>query len=125
MIETTMNPDIKKQWVDALRSGEYRQGHSSLRPLDGSYCCLGVLCDIYAKTTGKGKWEYRDEDWTCALFHADDTSQDCYPPPSVMHWAGIEDVPDDADIVINKLIDMNDDDQASFNRISNYIERTL
>lgn len=41
-----MNPEIKAQWVAALRSGTYPQGQSVLRSLDGRYCCLGVLCDL-------------------------------------------------------------------------------
>lgn len=46
-----MNADIKAKWVAALRSGEYKQGHEHLR-VDDSYCCLGVLCDLYAITHG-------------------------------------------------------------------------
>jgi len=52
-----MNPEIKAQWVAALRSGEYEQSHLALRSKDSSgevsYCCLGVLCEI----SGLGEWE--------------------------------------------------------------------
>lgn len=41
-----MNPTLKKQWIEALRSGKYRQGRGSLRSESGEYCCLGVLCDL-------------------------------------------------------------------------------
>jgi hypothetical protein len=40
-----MKKEIKKRWVDALRSGEFRQGRRYLKR-DGKYCCLGVLCEI-------------------------------------------------------------------------------
>lgn len=40
-------------WVAALESGEYKQGRCKLRGLDGGFCCLGVLCDLHAKATGK------------------------------------------------------------------------
>ncbi len=43
-----MNPEVKKSWVDALRSGDYEQGRGGLR-IDDDYCCLGVLCDLFAK----------------------------------------------------------------------------
>ena len=43
-----MNKEVKKKWVDALRSGEYAQGRSSLRDHD-EYCCLGVLCELAVK----------------------------------------------------------------------------
>ena len=41
-----MKADIKTRWVEALRSGHYKQGKGQLRPTSDSYCCLGVLCDI-------------------------------------------------------------------------------
>lgn len=44
----------RAKWVAALRSGEYKQGVDKLcNPLNCSYCCLGVLCDVYEKDTGK------------------------------------------------------------------------
>lgn len=46
-----MNSLIKKQWVEALRSGEYRQSSASLKSLTG-FCCLGVLEDCVLSQTG-------------------------------------------------------------------------
>jgi hypothetical protein len=43
-----MNSQIKQQWVAALRSGKYSQDTGVLRSTQG-YCCLGVLCDLYAQ----------------------------------------------------------------------------
>ena len=49
-----MNKNVKRLWLEALRSGEYKQGRGLLR--DGNkYCCLGVLCDIYRQRVG-GSW---------------------------------------------------------------------
>lgn len=46
-----MNPDVKKVWVEALRSGEYRQGTGVLCVIDSKgvahHCCLGVLCELH------------------------------------------------------------------------------
>lgn len=40
-----LDADLKAKWIAALRSGEYKQGQSSL--FDGKgYCCLGVLATI-------------------------------------------------------------------------------
>ena len=48
-----MNPEIKAQWVAALRSGEYEQGKWALHYVDengnAQFCCLGVLCDLAVK----------------------------------------------------------------------------
>lgn len=40
-----MDAEIKKLWVEALRSKKYQQTRSSLREGD-CFCALGVLCDI-------------------------------------------------------------------------------
>lgn len=40
-----MDAQLKAKWVEALRSGKYRQGRSTLKH-SGSFCCLGVLCDV-------------------------------------------------------------------------------
>lgn len=48
-----MNPEIKKEWLEALRSGEYKQGNRCLflesKDGDKSFCCLGVLMDLMTK----------------------------------------------------------------------------
>jgi hypothetical protein len=44
----TMKPEVKAQWIAALRNGEYQQGQMSLSK-DGKFCCLGVLCDLAVK----------------------------------------------------------------------------
>ena len=41
-----MNKQLKAKWVQALRSGKYKQGQEHLRGIDNTFCCLGVLCDI-------------------------------------------------------------------------------
>ena len=42
----SINKELVRQWVDALRSGKYKQGRRALRNVDNEFCCLGVLCDI-------------------------------------------------------------------------------
>jgi hypothetical protein len=66
-----MDEQLKAKWVEALRSGKYRQADGRLRVKESSksysYCCLGVLC----RTMGAkwqdgypmiGKTRYEDED---------------------------------------------------------------
>lgn len=48
-----MDPEIRRKWVEALRSGKYEQGRNHLRTIDGRFCCLGVLADI----VDPGSWE--------------------------------------------------------------------
>lgn len=49
-----MNPEIKQEWIEALRSGDYKQTQEALKDQNG-YCCLGVLCDI-AVNQGIVQW---------------------------------------------------------------------
>lgn len=42
-----MDAKLKRKWLKALRSGEYRQGRGQLVTGDGkNFCCLGVLADV-------------------------------------------------------------------------------
>lgn len=48
-----MNPEWKAKWIEALRSGKFRQGRGDLCSDDGAMCCLGVLRHIHdPKDTG-------------------------------------------------------------------------
>ena len=44
-----MDPDVKRVWLEALRSGEYKQGTYTMCRVGSqgaySFCCLGVLAD--------------------------------------------------------------------------------
>jgi hypothetical protein len=51
-----MDKHIAERWVQAMRSGQYQQGTEALHPNGHSYCCLGVLCDLYRVEQGKGEW---------------------------------------------------------------------
>ena len=49
--------EYPKAWIEALRSGKYKQTRDFLRRGD-AYCCLGVYCDI----SGMGSWIMSDVD---------------------------------------------------------------
>lgn len=58
--DAVRNVDVSfEDWLGALRSGDYSQGHSALRwakgPADG-FCCLGVLCDLIEPSWGDAFW---------------------------------------------------------------------
>lgn len=48
-MEKIQNPEDKRLWVEALRSGKYAQGTEVLRSKDGKYCCLGVACVVLGR----------------------------------------------------------------------------
>lgn len=41
-----MDPTFKQLWLEALRSGKYKQGQGRLRDRNSRFCCLGVLSDV-------------------------------------------------------------------------------
>ena len=84
-----MKEQVKQIWIDALTGGEYRQTTGRLKN-KGAMCCLGVLCDLYAKETGKWEW-HKDEvgDW---FFISNNSGEELLLPPPVVKWSGIKNV---------------------------------
>lgn len=57
-----LDPKIKQMWIDALRSGAYKQGRSCLKNHNDQFCCLGVLADVYMKEIiGQENPQWTDE----------------------------------------------------------------
>lgn len=80
-----MNKEVKKLWIDALTSGEYKQGKEALRNTSDEYCCLGVLCDIYAKVKGEDLWKKKNE--SCEIYMFDKHVGTL--PHAVSEWAEV------------------------------------
>lgn len=45
-----MNPELKVKWIEALRSGNFKQARGKLTA-DGGMCCLGVLREVMAPSS--------------------------------------------------------------------------
>lgn len=134
-----MNQDIKTKWVNALRSGEYKQ--TSMKLCDGTaYCCLGVLGDLYAKSHNT-KWvAILDTDIDETVYTLLDS--EFLLPSAVMQWAVVDEDPlvkipnniiaalsgDREHLVINKqtyLSVLNDNVGLTFNELADLIEASL
>lgn len=107
-VRTKLKPEVKEKWLNALRSGEYEQTNGCLRDMGNEkipsgYCCLGVLCDVYIKDTGKGHWwnrntDPRPDEEGCKFdeyrfsLHSDNRQTQIDFPPSEVYseWAGVE-----------------------------------
>ena len=50
-------------WVEALRSGKYKQASGYLRRSEDSFCCLGVACDLYAQEHPEASWSEEGDVW--------------------------------------------------------------
>lgn len=82
-----MNPTVKAAWIAALRSGEYKQGYGKLRTnysTEKEYCCLGVLCDLYIKTSDEAYW------WDGSYFKSKNEIDSYTLPDCVLKWAELD-----------------------------------
>lgn len=132
MLKTKMNPEVKQKWIGALRSGKYEQGSEKLRSVSG-YCCLGVLCDLYAQEHNT-QWEFRGNEETNLqpqdYWYFGDQSE--FLPESVREWAElnlynpilrVED--DDEMFEVNEEVSTLNDEGYSFSTIADLIEAQL
>jgi hypothetical protein len=103
-----MDKKLKAKWVDALRSGKFKQGAGVLRDQAGGFCCLGVLCEV----VNPKLWVEGDYG---AWFHA---NEELMPDPSILQKARVD--YDDAE----RLASLNDNGK-SFEEIAAHIEANL
>lgn len=104
-----MNTGIKKKWVSALRSGEYKKTTRQLRHED-CFCALGVLCETIDakkwKDLGGGKrWEWDGHRGSV--------------PIVLRQEMGITEKDQEA------VFTMNDEYDCSFGEIADWIEENL
>ncbi len=101
-----MKPEIKKKWVQTLRSGKFQQGQGCLRQGD-KFCCLGVLCELHREET-HGEWKLGNYLGAVQL-----------PPDEVSNWSGLTSLDR-----IKTIAGMNDGG-VSFETIADQIEKFI
>ena len=97
-----MNAELKAKWVEALRSGRYKQGRGFLRNANDEFCCLGVLCDV----VDSSKWMHPAKD-------------------KAQFWDGLRlSVPDNIGLTFSQssYAGLNDIQMKSFNEIADFVE---
>lgn len=102
-----MNPEIKQKWVEALRSGRYKQGNNALliQAQGGArYCCMGVLCEIVDGIPPMGD----------AVFPTERTWKTCEMLPEVELM--------ELEAILSR---MNDEEGKTFPEIAQWIEENL
>lgn len=133
-----MNKDRIKLWVDALRSGDYKQTTETLANNHG-YCCLGVACEVFNKhnpgileITEKPKKEVHTIS-NCEKVKLYDGNHDILPS-IVSNWFGFNDFSHLNPLITFKLgnailrktinlSELNDQYKLDFNRIADIIEK--
>jgi hypothetical protein len=125
MNKPRVNRPAVAEWVTALRSGDYKQGHNQLgvQYADGraEYCCLGVACEIFTErlkldrtvSPSSGRIRYND-------------NGDVLPSAVMTHLGFTMSNPevwqDDQGFTVD-LAQLNDDLGMSFAGIADVIER--
>jgi hypothetical protein len=113
--------EVAKDWVKALRSGNYDQTTGKLTDGDGAYCCLGVLCDLYSDTHPDSFWQKSSEEYPF-FFPAPETEGDFESlPDEVRDWAKMKSMMGTIDDDGTSLASLNDDG-IPFEGIANAIE---
>lgn len=81
---------VQQAWVDALRSGNYKQGQAVLRDADGRSCCLGVACEMAVDagvlSDEHVKTKYSEDAEKTVVFY---DRAELYPPSTVVKWLGL------------------------------------
>ena len=128
-----MNADVKQKWVEALRSGKFKQGRCHLKweADDGMrHCCLGVLCELYVEVTDHAEW-VPDPNSLIKNQILDDHNGTL--PPDVQQWA---DLPindphllaqpyNKPDADYHFITELNDNLNYDFKQLAELIEKQL
>ena len=97
-------------WLDALRSGKYKQTRNYLKTIKG-YCCLGVLCAIE-----KMNWSLNNNNGYTYFISDGENASSLLPTSLKIKY--------DINIRMqNELVHLNDVLKLSFPEIADHIEK--
>lgn len=123
-----MKADIKALWVDALRSGLYKQGKYQLREQGDFYDPVGVLCELAvsagviapATFTPREKHAIPDRSWSGYKYVSNDPllreTGATGIPKDVAEWA-------DLSYYLGMRVSRMGDKGKKFSEIADYIEK--
>jgi hypothetical protein len=116
-----MDAQLKRDWVKALRSGNYKQGRGRLCSVNGRYCCLGVLYDqLPDKEWVRTTTVIKENVWAIPVQFGDQELLDYnILPLDIMAEVGM------SHAFQQRLTDMNDVEKLNFDQIADWIEEQL
>ena len=137
-----MKPEIKKRWIEALRSSYYTKARGRLCVINNfndvarvgqaqraicRFCALGVLCDLAAKDNVVS---WVETTYSMAIpeeINGFSTLQATRLPLQVMQWAGLESedpLIEDLEGYPASIVELNDNKLLPFEDIADCIERS-
>lgn len=87
ILEGRMDPNVKADWLTALRSGDYKQTQGCLRD-DTGYCCLGVLTDLWVKGSSV-EWHPKPFGTAFSIATPGWGAESSVTPRGVMSWSDL------------------------------------
>lgn len=126
-----LKPEVKTAWLEALRSGEYKQQTGALRKYDG-FCCKGVLADLFIRSVKQGHWDIQDGRGIVPLTGIKGTPNleyESYLPNAVYVWAFQDFVPGSLNCTVGPRAKSGDslarlnDSGSTFSQIADIIEK--
>ncbi len=123
--ESQMNPKLKAKWIEALRSGKYKQTQEYLERLDDDgkvvgNCCLGVLCRI-------AKLEVHEDSRNTEFFDSEGYGSETELTENMRYKFGISEE-DQQELIRRNDGTRNGQPSAkphSFTRIADFIEKNI
>lgn len=113
-----MKQEIAYQWADALESGKYKQGRHRLKSSENTFCCLGVLCDLF-KEQVNSQWDLVGDPKFINTATAERTTS--FLPVTIMGLTGISSVNGKIGGLGSKTLAQMNDAGATFSEIAQTI----
>lgn len=121
-----MDAELKKEWIDRLRSGRYDQTTGMLRNNLG-FCCLGVLCEVLVD---EGRLRRTELGYNFVENGSGVTEMEGTLVPALKNEFGLDIQVDDGRETMpymihlqERLVRMNDSEKKPFAEIADYLER--
>jgi len=104
--------------LKALESEEWKQDRYTLKSQDDSFCCLGVVCELYIRKYKKGEWIELETGTDPAeiSFRLEEDTYTEYLPDSLTKSLGL------TESQVKELARCNDQSRMSFKEIANVIK---
>lgn len=114
--------ELRKEWIERLRSGKYLQGRQLLHQRIGDqhqYCCLGVLCDILHE---RGVLQQCVDEYVYEYYLQSEENECAILPEGVSELVGLFDRDGSCRISGRmSLVELNDR-EVPFSKIANYLD---
>ncbi len=109
---TEENKERLRNWIKALKSGNYSQAQSNLRTYRG-YCCMGVMCDIF----DQGRWVESNAGMFIGYeYEYEGTNEFELPHDKIYKLYGVD------ENLVHQFAEWNDEYNFTFSEIANAVE---